>query len=1315
MSVHLEHLQHHGEVNCYSAKSYRIAGNGKVGGWSNPYEATWNSSTEPYGIRRRFASIHTLGESPFRTMLHASPSWVYANVHNAVENQHQHMYVRGNKIGYLQGIRHAGWHCIYLFEANVTTDTNPSPVITQEFYTHWGSEFGGASLHTLATATIGEDVYFTWQTRRRPTGEPQHYWLHLVRIAANDAITHWQFHLGESTDNVDRGAGCAYNPGSGILWVRAYIRYTSNAADPVYTIEYPITSLPFNGTLPDPIVTNSIDDPDHQSIITDGLYDPELGRYYASHSAGNFIYNDAADPLVWHRDPTAPATDLSRGRCLSAGDHQWHITRTLAPTQEGLGHQCYFRLHRRDNSGDPTKDWHTVYGHSLVPHHNAWVEGFQTQPLFVHPDAPGRVCMIATGSVYSGWNCTKRIYSVQVPTEMAWYPYEGGLDGAGRMETQTFLAARKGIDFLEDPVPFYAPLRPWTSDRPERYRMYYRRLGDRVPVSAMLHQLDHDPVPMTHHPIDADHGYFEVDLGYTNRPSVWDPAYGIDTFDQRGYDNIVERNVFILKDDLDNEYEWKHPRWCYLPMQAYYNWYETNATSAHWTAHGEDMAGRPTPSARQYYPSVVKQAPTLDPPRWLRNTASPSAFTMKFMQPPRRSTGTYNNFMDLTPNAHKLRIIARKDPSYAGPVQAGPVVAMDIKRKHSFNGGWTFFMFFLDPEELEITDTEWAQYDFLFTGTVGTDGYHRYDERASSACAAWRAQDVIQAWAERYDIDRLISSNNYTPFDLEDIAHDTGDPPDTWAAWPSEAGAIDTEVVFEFDNYWHTVEPPSSNSGFRLRAWVKPTGTNSDIACRIDWWRESDSSWQNGSAVSNLNANGQLVQRTMTGFTLNQAEYHRMRVVGLGAGGSPAARGTVAIDAIDVEFFNPQVTATGAGVDIASYMIVPAYLKNEFSGSGRAEVPGPLTSNGANFDRSNPMSLLPSADLAWDNLTMEVPPTIYSNIDAAPEDADETSFAMNIMPGHASGLFDLTDPPPTALHPIIMRARLALMLRDPYQYEVFTEDGWFDWDAAGKPDECDVIIVGAGGNGRYSSGGGAGAFRLIEGVPLTGDVEVIIGQPATSVTGDAGSSFFGALEAIAGGRGGNGITANVAGDPVNDPTPGGSGGGGGGTTNTSIYHGIPGALPVDAMHGHAGGAGAHANRLGTGMVGGGGGGAGGPGEDGGFLTRHGLRGGVGIDLRAIGWRGAIIAGAPVFLAGGGGGSTSNTSTHAGGPGGLGGGGRGGGSEGAGQPGEPNTGGGGGGHLSSGGWTAGGSGIVIARHTGGVGPRGFDAGFDKGFG
>lgn len=256
----------------------------------------------------------------------------------------------------------------------------------------------------------------------------------------------------------------------------------------------------------------------------------------------------------------------------------------------------------------------------------------------------------------------------------------------------------------------------------------------------------------------------------------------------------------------------------------------------------------------------------------------------------------------------------------------------------------------------------------------------------------------------------------------------------------------------------------------------------------------------------------------------------------------------------------------------------------------------------------------------------------------------------------------------------------------PYEYEVFTADGVWNWAAAGSPSEAQALIVsGGGGGGTWGTfgngggGGGAGGIRVTPVLGLTGDVSVVVGDGGAGGTTERGTSgaasSFGSLTAVGGGGGGGGGNPGYA---------GGSGGGavGGGAANT----GGDGTK----LQGYAGGNTAvYAVRPGAG-----GGGKSEVGAD----NADGIAGdgGDGITLASIGWEDAIAAGAPSAIGGGGGGGINGGTTGAGG---LGGGGAGN-NAGDGFPGTANTGGGGGGRGGNAGSAhsggAGGSGLVIVR-------------------
>src|SRR5690625_1217910 len=264
-----------------------------------------------------------------------------------------------------------------------------------------------------------------------------------------------------------------------------------------------------------------------------------------------------------------------------------------------------------------------------------------------------------------------------------------------------------------------------------------------------------------------------------------------------------------------------------------------------------------------------------------------------------------------------------------------------------------------------------------------------------------------------------------------------------------------------------------------------------------------------------------------------------------------------------------------------------------------------------------------------------------------------------------------------------------------YEYEAFLSEGPFvwDWDAAGQPDEVDVLLVAGGGGGASrgpsnwwgTGGGGAGGVLTATGVTVTGDVTGVVGAGGASGT-NGEDTTFGVLTAIGGGHGGT--TLNPGGD-------GGSGGGGHLGNDFPPGAGTPG-------QGHAGGTGsASATVNNTNGGGGGGGGAGAPGGAGKHASQGsgGGAGGLGVDLLAVGWNYRLVPGVPRHVGGGGGGSSGRRGGSGGpaGPGGIGGGGTGG-TGGGTHPtaGTPNTGGGGGGGRLGGDGAPGGSGLVIVR-------------------
>lgn len=244
--------------------------------------------------------------------------------------------------------------------------------------------------------------------------------------------------------------------------------------------------------------------------------------------------------------------------------------------------------------------------------------------------------------------------------------------------------------------------------------------------------------------------------------------------------------------------------------------------------------------------------------------------------------------------------------------------------------------------------------------------------------------------------------------------------------------------------------------------------------------------------------------------------------------------------------------------------------------------------------------------------------------------------------------------------------------------EIFTEDGTWDWEAAGSPATiADIWVIGGGGAGgagdddwKGGGGGGGGLLHLTD-YAVSGDCAVVVGAGGTAAHPDDNgedSSFDG--QVATGGGGAGAFTTNIDGDN------GGCGGGAAtaglvssGTGGTGTQGGDGGDAP-SAGNAGGGGGGIDAN---------GGDGAGGVGGD----------GGIGIDLSAIVGPGYGDNG---WFGGGGGGAGPS----GGGAGGQGGGGAGGTvDDTVGVAGLPNSGGGGGGGRSSV-YADGGSGIVIVK-------------------
>lgn len=275
----------------------------------------------------------------------------------------------------------------------------------------------------------------------------------------------------------------------------------------------------------------------------------------------------------------------------------------------------------------------------------------------------------------------------------------------------------------------------------------------------------------------------------------------------------------------------------------------------------------------------------------------------------------------------------------------------------------------------------------------------------------------------------------------------------------------------------------------------------------------------------------------------------------------------------------------------------------------------------------------------------------------------------------------------------------------PYQYQVFTEGGYFH-----VPDgvtEADALLVAGGGGGGgmlnndAGGGGGGGEVRVVLGISVTplDSIPVTVGAGglggsatgAGSVGGDGGDSSFGGETAKGGGGGGAAASSGV-----NNGRDGGSGGGGSAST-ASAGAGAGGSSTATGL-GNDGGGG-FASDTTPNRRGGGGGGARGAGATATATTAPG-HGGEGVSLAVLGWAGAIARGAPRFVGAGGGGATGNSATVAGrGLGGSGVGGNGGygtGSNGRGSDALPNTGSGGGGSTAGQVGGGGGSGLVVVR-------------------
>jgi hypothetical protein len=235
---------------------------------------------------------------------------------------------------------------------------------------------------------------------------------------------------------------------------------------------------------------------------------------------------------------------------------------------------------------------------------------------------------------------------------------------------------------------------------------------------------------------------------------------------------------------------------------------------------------------------------------------------------------------------------------------------------------------------------------------------------------------------------------------------------------------------------------------------------------------------------------------------------------------------------------------------------------------------------------------------------------------------------------------------------------------------IFTEDGTWDWAAAGSPATiANVWIIGGGGAGGGgiagdwdAGGGGGGGVLHLTNYAVSGNCAVVVGAGGSVVEDDGNDSSFDGQVGAGGGSGGHDTTSANGAD-------GGCGGGGAGG---AITNGTGG----NGTQGQDGG-----NGSGSGNAGGGGGGNSTPGTNG--AGGSGGDGGDGIDLSAVVGTGVGDNG---WFAGGGGGNP-------GGSGGLGGGAA------AGVAAAADNTGGGGGAGDGGGapdFGAGGSGIVIVQ-------------------
>ena len=271
---------------------------------------------------------------------------------------------------------------------------------------------------------------------------------------------------------------------------------------------------------------------------------------------------------------------------------------------------------------------------------------------------------------------------------------------------------------------------------------------------------------------------------------------------------------------------------------------------------------------------------------------------------------------------------------------------------------------------------------------------------------------------------------------------------------------------------------------------------------------------------------------------------------------------------------------------------------------------------------------------------------------------------------------------------------------DGYKYHYYTGSGPFNVRSGGK---CDILIIAGGAGGACAfpygfidtsgGGGGAGGFRILEGIPVTAGSYVIgigAGGPAGNVNGSpstiTGPPNFTSITNTGGGTGGRWVGSTQGASP---------GGSGGGNWNSGA-----GGSGIEGQ-GNPGGSGSPFRAAG----GGGAGGSGRPGDTdrNGGLGYNSFSGS--FDIPPSYGRPGPTAGR-WFAGGGGGGAAQGYPAGTGGSGSLGGGpyaGAGGGAPypgGTGGNGFTNTGGGGGGGpagapINRGG--SGGSGLVIIRY------------------